>query len=93
MESQPLSEDVSAESTLRHDATVQGVIDSLSGGSMVDRPIDEVAGALQQALMDAGLPEQPAPWIDATAREISGGRTVVADTRAQVDPKNLPENR
>lgn len=88
MESQPLSEDVSAERTLATDATVQGVIDSLSGGHMVDRPVPEVAGALQRALMDAGLPEQPAPWVDATAGEIAGGRIVVADTRSQVDPQD-----
>lgn len=88
MESQPLSEDVSSERTLRTDGTVQSVIDSLSGGHMADRPVEEVQIALQQALLDAGLPEQPAPWVDATAREIVAGRIVVADTRAQVDPED-----
>lgn len=92
MESQPLSEDVDAARTLRVDATVQDVVTRLSSGALTDAPVEEVAGKLQQALMDAGLPEQPAPWVDATAREISGGRTVVTDVRAAIDPDETPDS-
>ncbi|HEX8498634.1 MAG TPA: hypothetical protein VF661_15665 [Actinomycetales bacterium] len=90
MDSQPLSEDVDADRTLRVDGIVQEVVTRLSSGALKDAPVEEVAGKLQQALMDAGLPEQPHSWVDSTAREISGGRTVITDVRAAIDPDETP---
>ncbi|MGL5859279.1 MAG: hypothetical protein ACRC35_12915 [Angustibacter sp.] len=44
---------------------------------------DDVADGLRAAIADAGLPEQPAPWLAATATEIAGDRLVVVDPRSQ----------
>ena len=90
MERQPLAQDVDAEQTLRVDATVQDILNLLSA-ELAGAPVAEVAQSLRDQLAVAGLPEQPGPWLDATAREISAGRFVVADTRAQVDPADLPQ--
>lgn len=46
----------------------------------------EVTVALSQALAEAGLPEQPAPWVNATALEIAGGREVVMDVKDRFEP-------
>ncbi len=50
---------------------------------------EQVAGALSQAIADAGLPEQPAPWVEATAIEIAGQREVVMDTKDEVEPEQV----
>lgn len=89
MESQPLSEDVDPESTLRTNDTVQDVVARL-GARLEGAPVAEVVAALHTELTAAGLPEQPAPWVDATAREIAGGRIVVMDAQHEVDPADLP---
>lgn len=91
MERQPLAQDVNAEQTLRVDATVQDILTGLAA-DLAGAPVADVAQALRDRLAAAGLPEQPGPWVDATAREISAGRFVVADTRAEVDPADLRED-
>ena len=87
---QPLAEDVDADQTVRNNETVQDVVTRL-GGRMEGAPVTEVEQALQRELQAAGLPEQPEPWVDAPAREISAGRIVVMDARHQVDPQDLPD--
>jgi len=41
----------------------------------------EAMDALERALVVAHLPDQPAPWMRASASEISSGRLVVLSTR------------
>jgi len=53
------------------------------------RDPEEVEGLLSAAIIDAGLPEQPAPWVQATAIEIAGGREVVMDVKDQVEPERI----
>ena len=50
---------------------------------------DEVIAALNEAFAEAGIPEQPAPWVNATALEIAGSREVVMDVQDQVEPARL----
>lgn len=88
--SQPLSEDVDSEGTLRRNDQLQQVVDRLRE-RMEGAPVPDVARQLQRDLEAAGLSEQPEPWIDAAAREISAGRILVIDARHQVDPADLPE--
>src|SRR5919112_866172 len=45
--------------------------------------VGEVKAALRDALRSRGLPQQPEPWIDATATEIAGGRRLVIDSREE----------
>lgn len=86
MEDQPLAEDVDAEQTLRTDQAVQAVVTRV-GERLAGAPVPQVAQALQDELIAAGLGEQPAPWVRSTALEIAAGRVVVVDARAQVDPQ------
>ncbi|MGL4173665.1 MAG: hypothetical protein ACRCTR_06295 [Actinomycetota bacterium] len=44
-------------------------------------PPQEIVEALENALSEAGLPEQPGPWVAATAAEIAANRIVVVDPR------------
>jgi hypothetical protein len=48
--------------------------------------VGEVKAALRDALRSRGLPQQPEPWIDATATEIAGGRRLVIDSREEPEP-------
>ena len=48
--------------------------------------VGEVKAALRDALRSRGLPQQPEPWIDATATEIAGGRRLVIDSREEPPP-------
>lgn len=82
---QPPAQDAEVESTLRADHTVQDVVSGLAA-RMEGAPVAEVVIALNAGLEAAGLPEHPAPWVDATARELAAGQVVVADARAQGDP-------
>ncbi len=91
MERKPLAQDVDTEQTLRVDATVQDILTGLAA-EFAGASVAEVAQALRERLAAAGLPEQPAPWVDASAREISAGRVVVADTRAEIDPDEPGED-
>ena len=84
MPDQPLAEDEDAGRTLRDDEVVQGLIHRLAPR------FEQFERALQEALMAAGLGEQPAPWVHSTAGEIAAGRIVIADGRAQVAPEDLP---
>ncbi|MEO7745597.1 MAG: hypothetical protein ABIV05_05160 [Actinomycetota bacterium] len=90
MTDQPLAEDEDAGRTLRDDEVVQGVINRLAP-RYEGAPMPEIEVALQEALVAAGLGEQPEPWVHSTAGEIAAGRIVVADGRAQVLPEDLPE--
>jgi hypothetical protein len=45
---------------------------------------NEVVAALSDRLSRAGVPEQPHPWVEATALEIAGGRIVVMDVRDEI---------
>lgn len=47
----------------------------------LDVDLREVEAALREEIDLAGLPEQPAPWVNNTAAEIAAGRTVVVDAR------------
>src|SRR3954452_12959724 len=49
--------------------------------------VAEVKAALRDALRARGLPQQPEPWIDATATEIAGGRRLVIDSREEPSPE------
>ena len=49
----------------------------------------DVAVALSQAIADAGLPEQPQQWVEATSIEIAGNREVVMDVKDQVEPERV----
>ena len=86
---QPLAEDESPQESLHDDETVQSVINRLAP-RFEGAPVPEVEQALQSELVAAGLGEQPAPWVNSTAVEISAGRIIVADARAQVD--DLPKS-
>ena len=89
MPDQPLAEDENVGRTLRDDEIVQGVINRLAP-RYEGAPTPEIERALQEELVAVGLGEQPAPWVHSTAVEISAGRIVVADGRAQVAPEDLP---
>src|SRR3954469_21817400 len=49
--------------------------------------VGEVKAALRDALRSHGLPQQPEPWIDATASEIAGGRRLLIDSREELPPE------
>ena len=91
MSDQPLAEDENVGRTLRDDEIVQGVITRLAP-RYEGAPMPEIERALQEELVVVGLGEQPAPWVHSTAGEISAGRIVVADGRAQAAPEDLPEH-
>jgi hypothetical protein len=48
--------------------------------------VPDVKSALRDALRAHGVPQQPEPWIDATASEIAGGRRLIIDAREEVPP-------
>jgi hypothetical protein len=48
--------------------------------------VADVKAALRDAVRAHGLPQQPEPWIDATASEIAGGRRLVIDSREELPP-------
>jgi hypothetical protein len=61
-----------------------------AGGVRPDRDaiaeVPEVKSALRDALRAHGVPQQPEPWIDATASEIAGGRRLIIDAREEAPP-------
>jgi hypothetical protein len=83
--SRPLGIHDSPEETRGKHDVLQGII-----GSMVLRVPDEGADPaevevqLRRAIADAGLPEQPAPWMRAAAAEIAGGRVMIVDVQDQL---------
>jgi hypothetical protein len=66
-------------------ATLQDIVDDLAtyGPS---RSVDELCLRLEAAIAEAGLPEQPAPWVKAVAREASAGRVTILDARFAQGP-------
>lgn len=71
-------------------AVIQDIVWRLSqeySGQNAD-PAD-VLVALNAALAEAGIPEQPAPWTEGTAVEIAGGREVVLDVKDQAEPQQV----
>jgi hypothetical protein len=48
-------------------------------------PPSEVQPQLERALAEAGLPDQPAPWLRDTSAELSAGRLIV------VSPREIPD--
>ena len=48
--------------------------------------VPDVKAALRDALRAHGVPQQPEPWIDATASEIAGGRRLIIDAREEAPP-------
>lgn len=67
-------------------AVLQRVIDEL-GPQFADQPPALVRERLVTAIADAGLDEQPAPWVDSVVAELSGGRGLVMDARFQSGPQ------
>ncbi len=66
-------------------AVIQAVIQRLTNEFGDGANPADVAVALNQALAEAGIPEQPAHWVEATAIEIAGGRSVVMDVKDQAE--------
>jgi hypothetical protein len=77
---QPLAEDEEQGSTLRAKAQLQEIVTDLAryGPS---RSADDLRRRLEAAIAEAGLPEQPARWVEAVAIEAAAGRTTVLDAR------------
>ncbi len=71
--------ETSPESLLALQHRLQRVVTATTATHRGRRPTDVVA-ALQQALVDARLPDQPGPWMRASAAEIAAGRQVVLNT-------------
>ena len=75
---------------VQHEAqvTIQDIVDRLAATHRGEDP-EVTRAALEQAIADAGLPEQPVKWVSDTADEVSAGRTVVIDRtrRDQDDPR------
>lgn len=67
-------------------AVLQRIIDEL-GPQFADQPPALVRERLVTAIADAGLDEQPAPWVDSVVAELSGGRGLVMDARFQSGPQ------
>jgi hypothetical protein len=67
-------------------AVLQGIIDEL-GPSFADQPPALVRQRLVAAIADAGLPEQPASWVESAVAELSAGRGLVMDARYEVGPQ------
>lgn len=67
-------------------AVLQRIIDEL-GPHFADQPPALVRERLVTAIADAGLDEQPAPWVDSVVAELSGGRGLVMDARFQSGPQ------
>ena len=67
-------------------AVLQGIIDAL-GPSWAGRPHALVRERLVAAIADAGLEEQPAPWLESVVAELSAGRALVMDARYEAAPQ------
>ena len=67
-------------------AVLQGIIDEL-GPSFAHQSPALVRERLLAAIADAGLDEQPAPWVESVVAELSGGRGLVMDARYEVGPQ------
>jgi hypothetical protein len=82
---QPLAEDDDQEATLRAKSQLQEIVTDLAryGPS---RSAPELRLRLEAAIAEAGLPEQPARWLDAVATEAAAGRVTVLDARFARDP-------
>jgi hypothetical protein len=66
-------------------AVLQGIINEL-GPTFAGLPPALVRERLVAALADAGLPEQPAAWVESAVAELSAGRGLVMDARYEVGP-------
>lgn len=67
-------------------AVLQRIIDEL-GPQFADQPPALVRERLVAAIADAGLDEQPAPWVESAVAELSAGRGLVMDARYQTGPQ------
>ncbi|MGN6299816.1 MAG: hypothetical protein ACTHN8_01830 [Angustibacter sp.] len=67
-------------------AALQRIIDDL-GPRFADQPPALVRERLVAAIAEAGLDEQPAPWVDSAVAELSGGRGLVMDARFASGPE------
>lgn len=65
-------------------AEIQDVLDELQR-EMAGDSVEDVTVAINRRLAAAGVPEQPARWVEGMAERISTGRVVVADSAAAVD--------
>lgn len=90
MTRQQLASDDDPESTARAKGALQSVIDKM--GAFEGEPVEVVQLSLSEAIRRAGLPEQPAPWVNATASEIAAGRRVVMDPRHSSPPESGPRS-
>ena len=75
---------------VQHEAqvTIQEIIDRLAVTHRGEDP-DVARAALEQAIADAGLPEQPEKFVRDTAAEVVAGRQLVIDRtrRDEDDPR------
>ena len=86
MDGKSLASDNDTQSTDEMKDALQQIIVRLGRASEgQDADPRDVEFELTTAIADAGLPEQPHPWVEATALEIAGGRVVVMDAKDQLD--------
>ena len=75
---------------VQHEAqvTIQEIVDRLAVTHRGEDP-DVARAALEQAIADAGLPEQPEKFVRDTAAEVVAGRQLVIDRtrRDEDDPR------
>ena len=75
---------------VQHEAqvTIQEIVDRLADTHRGEDP-DVARAALEQAIADAGLPEQPEKFVRDTAAEVVAGRQLVIDRtrRDEDDPR------
>jgi predicted subunit of tRNA(5-methylaminomethyl-2-thiouridylate) methyltransferase len=72
---------------VQHEAqvTIQEIVDQLAATHRGEDP-EVTRAALEQAIADAGLPEQPEKFVRDTAAEVVAGRRLVIDrTRRDED--------
>jgi hypothetical protein len=67
---------------------IQEVLDQFHR-DMAGARIEDVFVAINVALANAGIPEQPHRWVQGMAERISTGRPPVADTHAAVEAIRL----